>query len=124
MRRATLHCKARTASVASVSAIVCISKACRMRSATIVLLEQRAQRLDVGLPQLAMAGEMRHQRREPAIEQAIEQADALLLQPGVALEHGRVEIASAVLLGADRALGQQAVHERLDGGELPVLLAR
>src|SRR5690606_4460156 len=87
------------------------------------LLEQLAQRRDVGLVEFAMAAEVRHQRCHPAFEQAREQAFALAEQPGFALQHRGIEIAASLPPGLDRALFQQTVEQGLDRGLLPLLPA-
>jgi hypothetical protein len=47
--------------------------------------------------EFSLLAEMRHQRRDAPAEQAVEQAAALAVHPVLALEHGRVQVASAVL---------------------------
>src|SRR5690606_21911559 len=69
-----------------------------MRSVACIvdLLDQLAQRGYIGAVELAMAAEVRHQRRDPAVEQSLQQPLALVQQPGLATEHRRVEVAAAV----------------------------
>src|SRR6185312_4145688 len=71
----------------------------RSRLFIVELLEQFAQFGDVLLRQLALLGEVRHQRCHPAAEQAVEQALALLLDVLPARQQRRVEVAAAVALG-------------------------
>src|SRR5690606_11401206 len=94
------------------------------RLSIVELLEQLAQLRDVLRAELALAAEMRDQRRDAAVEQPLQQAFAFVHQPGLPAQHGRVEVAAAVLGRPDRALLQQAVEQRLDGGFLPVLAPR
>src|SRR6185312_49750 len=85
------------------------------------LLEQLAQFGDVLLRQLALLGEVHHQRCHAAAEQAIEQALALLLHVLSACQQGRVEVAATVALGMHRLFPQQAVEQGFHRAFLPVL---
>ncbi|MCY1463655.1 hypothetical protein D9M71_815790 [compost metagenome] len=75
---------------------------------------------DVLRAELPALAEMRDQRRDAAIEHPIQKAFALFGHPGVALQHRRIQIAAPVAAGTDRALGQQPIEQRLDGGLGPV----
>src|SRR5690606_33629318 len=102
---------------ASVPSIIQRSSA----SALIVdLPDQPAQLVDVFLAELAALAEVRHQRRHPAAKQPVQHALALAGDPGVAGEHGRIQVAPAIALSAHRTLLQQAVEQGLDGGLGPV----
>jgi hypothetical protein len=90
------------------------------RLSIVELLEQCAQLRDVLAAELAVAAEVRHQRRHPAVEQPLQQALAFAEQPVLSLEHRGVEIAAPVAVGADGALAQQTVQQGLDRGFLPV----
>src|SRR6185437_10847452 len=85
------------------------------------LLEQFAQFGDVLLRQLALLGEVRHQRRHPASEQAVEQALALLLHVLLAREQRRIEVAAAVALRVHGLFPQQTVEQGFDRALLPAL---
>src|SRR5690242_20466658 len=85
------------------------------------LLQQFAQFGDVLLRQLALLGEVRHQGRHAAAEQAIEQALALLLHVLLARQQRRVEVAAAVAFGLHGLFLQQAVEQGLHRALLPAL---
>src|SRR5690606_2381803 len=70
---------------------------------------------NVFLRELPALAEVRHQRRHAAAEQPLQQALALLLHPGLPRQHRRVEVATAIAGGADRALVEQPVEQDLDG---------
>src|SRR5690606_29246305 len=95
------------------------SQASRSALAIVDLLQQATQLGDVGLVQAPVLAEVRHQRRHASLEQPVEQPRALLEHPVLAPQHGGVQVAAPVALGADGALLQQAVEERLDRGLLP-----
>src|SRR5690606_7365618 len=95
------------------------SQASRSALAIVDLLQQATQLGDVGLVQAPVLAEVRHQRCHPSLEQPVEQPRALLEHPVLAPQHGGVQVAAPVALGADGALLQQAVEERLDRGLLP-----
>src|SRR3546814_4119972 len=98
-----------TSSVARLVATVASSKDCSNSVASIVdLLEQLAQRRDVGLVELAVLAEVRNQRRHPAVEQPRQQAFAFAQQPGFALQHRGIEVTTPFPLRGDRALLQQS----------------
>jgi hypothetical protein len=88
------------------------------------LLQQLAQFGDVAAAQLALLAEVRDQRRHPPVEQAIQQAAALVQHPVATLEHGRIQVAPAVAFGGDGALVEQPVEQGLDGRLLPVPAVR
>src|SRR5690606_25509405 len=81
--------------------------------AIVELLEQLAQVRDVLAAELAVLAEVRHQRRDAAVEQPLEQALALAQQPGLALQHGGIEVAAPLATGADSTLAQQPVEQGL-----------
>src|SRR5690606_12327976 len=99
---------ASTSTIARLVASVDSSSACSNSIALISIapivdiLEQLAQFRDVGLVELAVLAEVRDQRRDPPIEQPRQQAFALAQQPGLALEHRRVEVTPALATGGDR----------------------
>jgi hypothetical protein len=67
---------------------------------------------------------MGDQRRHLAAEQPIDQPGGFLRGIIVA-RHGRpVEVAAAVLLMVEHALGEQPPEHRLDGGHAPAALSR
>src|SRR5690606_33295550 len=107
-----------TSTIAALEASVASSRVSRL--AIVDLLEQLAQFRDVLAAELAVAAEVRDQRRDAPVEQALEQALAFAQQPRLALQHRAVAIAAAIALGADRPLPEQAVEQRLDRGFLPV----
>ncbi|KAG0774740.1 hypothetical protein G6F22_013827 [Rhizopus arrhizus] len=79
---------------------------------------------DVLRAQLAAFAEVRHQRCHPAFEDAADEVLALCLHPRLALQQRPVKIAPAIALGGDRALGQQAVEQGLDGRLGPVAVGQ
>src|SRR5690606_17975040 len=80
-------------------------------SAPIVeLLQQLAQFGDVLAAEGLAAREVRHHRRQAAIEEAVQQVPALARHPVLAADQRVVEVAAAGLLGPHRALAQQAVE--------------
>mmetsp|Transcript_48803 Transcript_48803/g.114588 ORF Transcript_48803/g.114588 Transcript_48803/m.114588 type:complete len:248 (-) Transcript_48803:913-1656(-) len=85
-------------------------------------LQQRLERLDVIGLEPPLRRELRHQRRQPATEQAIDQRQAGVGHPGVLRDGRGVEEAPAVTLGGHGALLEQAVEQCLDRGERPALL--
>src|SRR5687767_13437191 len=86
---------ASTSSVAPPAARVVSNSSCSNSAIIVQPLDQLAQFGHVFLRQLAMLGEVRHQRRHASAEEAVEQALALAHQPLVALERRRVEVAPA-----------------------------
>ena len=93
------------------------------RGTFLEILQQSLHVGDVLARKLVALGEVRDQRRQPAVEQAIEQIAALAADPGLAGQHGRVAEAPAVLRGPHGALLHQSSQQGLDGGHLPVLVA-
>src|SRR5690606_41513071 len=81
------------------------------RPAIVDLLQQLAQFGNVGIAQPAVAAEVRDQWRDPAVEQSIEQAFPFPPPPAFALQHRAVQIAPAVLLGADQ-IGRASCRAR------------
>src|SRR3546814_2322159 len=98
-----------------------LSSSQRNRSACVIvdLLQQLAKFGDIGLAQSAAFAEMRHQRRHAAVEQALQQAFALLRPPGLARQHRRIQIAAALAGRLDRTLVEQAVEQGLRSDEQP-----
>src|SRR3546814_20797387 len=80
--------------------------------------------LDVLAAELAVFAEMGDQRGDAAVEQAFDQALAFAEQPGLAFEHGVVEVPAALAGGAHRAFAQPSVQQRLDRGFLPLAADR
>src|SRR5690606_9073424 len=115
----------RSASTQRIAALAArlASASTRSRSAAVMVeaIQQLAQFRDVVRGQLPVGAEVRHKRGDPTVEQALEQPLALAGHPVLPAQHRRVEVAAPVLLGADRALAQQAVEQGLDGGFLPLL---
>src|SRR5688572_25776621 len=110
--------KSSTSSNAVLAAIVVSNSSVRSpgwlnRSAMFIvqLLDQLAQVRDVGLAELAVLAEVRNQRRDATVEQPFQQSLAFAHHPVLALQHGRIEIATAIPGGCDRALVEQAVEQ-------------
>src|ERR1043165_9867261 len=106
--------------MATLAASVIMSKARRRSAAIVELLDEPFELLDVVLGELLLLTEVRDPRRHAPTEHTVEEAVALAGQPGVTREHGGVHVPPVVLLRAQRALVQQAIEERLDGGLAPV----
>ena len=101
---------ASTASSAKVMARV-LSRSRASSSALIVdVLDQATQFGDIVGIELAVARKMRHQRRDTAIEQALDQAAAFFQYIGLARQQRAVAVTAAFGVGGQRALFQQPVE--------------
>src|SRR5690554_2931311 len=107
-RTSTRTTEAETASVPSTSQRSSIS------APIVDLPDQPPELIDIVLAELAALAEVRHQRGNPAAEQAVQHAFALTGHPGLPAEHRGIQVTAAFAFGADRALLQQAVEQGLD----------
>src|SRR5690606_6073275 len=103
----------RSSSTSTIAALLAqvLSSSQRNTSACVIvdLLQQAAQFGDIGLAQPAALAEMRHQRGHAPIEQALQQAFALLRHPGLARQDRRIQVAAALPGCLDRALVEQTI---------------
>src|ERR1700744_5158698 len=109
-----------TSAIAKLEASVACHNSISRSAVMIEILDEALEFGDVLLGQLSAVGKVRAQWCDAASEQTIEQRGARRVDVILALEQRAVEVAPAVALGGDRALLEQAIEQRLDGGFLPV----